>query len=129
MRPLSPRKERTWQWTEIPAHPRRKAAIDTRPVRDPSPVRAATPEESSKSPVRSLWAQASVKPRGEKIRPSSLAKAGRSPERKQSRRMTVKQTTKAQMLRVDVTAPDTAPVKAEVTRWAAMGEETRRFDG
>ena len=50
---LSPRKASTWQWTERPAHPSMKAAMDSRPVTVPAPVREETPEESSNRPVMS----------------------------------------------------------------------------
>ena len=100
--------------------------MDTRPVREPPWVSPATPEESSKRPVKSWRAHCSLKPRGAKSRPRSPARAGRRPERKQSRRITVKQTTKAQMLRAEVTAPFTAPVKAVENRWAEMEGERRR---
>ena len=38
-------KESTWQWTDTPAHPSMKAAMDARPARAPSPDRVHTPEE------------------------------------------------------------------------------------
>ena len=51
-------KESTWQWTESPAHPSMKAAMDSLPAVLPVPERVHTPEESSSTPVRRRSAQA-----------------------------------------------------------------------
>ena len=70
-----------------------------------------TPEESSNRPVMSRWAHAWSSPRGEQSgRPP--ARAPMTPERKSIRMTTVKNSTKAQMFRVEDRAPVMEWVKA-----------------
>ena len=97
-----------------------------RPAMSPSPDRVQTPEEISKKPVSSRSAQARENPSGPSSRPRSPASPGSTPERKNSLMTTVKNTTKAQIFRVERKESRMAPVKAAVKRAASKRGPTRR---
>ena len=85
--------------------------MDSRPDREP-PVREDTPDETSSTPVSSRRAQDWSKPRGPNSRESSRARPVSTPVRLSMRMITVKNSTKAQMFRVEARAPVTEWVKA-----------------
>ena len=83
-----------------------EAVITSSPDSAPS-VREDTPEDTSSSPVSSRRAQDWSKPRGPNSRESSRARPVSTPVRLSMRMITVKNSTKAQMFRVEDRAPVT----------------------